>query len=132
MGIMFAADELVGLPFLPYDLFDWVTRVLPGPIVTFGIDMMIDTMRLLNISGAYAAKTAEKAISIIQFFLMEVVAGGLFFAFRGLRRDQPDVGTGLSICVFSGLPMIAISLAIDGSTVESILVIMRLAVIFLA
>jgi hypothetical protein len=31
IGVMYLADQLGGLPFVPFDLFDWLTRVLPGP-----------------------------------------------------------------------------------------------------
>ena len=37
-AIMYLAYQLAGLPYVPFDFFDWMTRVLPGPVVTFGID----------------------------------------------------------------------------------------------
>ena len=132
MGVMYLADELVGLPFIPYDLFDWVTRVLPGAVVTFGIDLMIDSMRLFGISVADAAKTAEKVLAIVQFFSMGVVGGALFFAFVRYRGVQPDLVTGLVVGALAGLPMIAISIAIGGSDVEPVLVVLWLAALFLA
>ena len=55
IGLMYLGDRLVGLPFLPFDLFDWITRVLPGPVITLGIDLMIDTMRLFGLSVADTA-----------------------------------------------------------------------------
>ena len=131
MGVMILADELAGLPFIPYDLFDWVTRVLPGAVVTFGIDVMIDTMRLLGISVADSAKTAEKVLAIVQFFFMGVVGGALFFAFVRHRGVHPDRVTGLVVGALAGFPMIAISVAIGGSDVEPILVVLWLAALFL-
>ena len=131
MGVMYLADELAGLPFIPFDLFDWITRVLPGSVVTFGIDMMIDTMRLVGVSVADTAKTAEKALAVSQFFFMGVVGGALFFAFVRLRGAPPDLLTGLVVGALAGLPMIAISIAIGGSDVEPILVALWLAVLFL-
>ena len=59
LGLMYLADHLLGLTFAPYDLFDGVTRVMPGALITFGIDLMIDTMRFFSISVADTAKTAE-------------------------------------------------------------------------
>ena len=131
IGIMYLADELAGLPFIPYDLFDWITRVLPGSVVTFGIDMMIDTMRLFGISVADTAKTAEKVLAVVQFFFMGVVAGALFFAYVRMRGARPDLATGLVAGALVGFPMIAISIAIEGSTVEPILVVLWLSVLFL-
>ena len=132
IAVMYLADKLVGLPFIPFDLFDWITRVLPGPVVTFGIDMMIDTMRLLGLSVAATAKTAEKVAGILQFFLMGLVAGALFFEVVRLRGVRPDLPTGLVVGALVGLPMIAISIAIGGSTVQPILVVLWLLVLFLA
>ena len=132
MGLMYLADELAGLPFIPYDLFDWITRVLPGAVVTFGIDLMIDAMLLASISVADSAKTAEKVLAILQFFSMGVVGGALFFAFVRQRRARPDLVTGLVVGALAGLPMIAISIAIGGSDVEEIFVVLWLAALFLA
>jgi len=41
---MYLAQQLARLPFVPFELFDWITRILPGDVVTFGIDLMIDTV----------------------------------------------------------------------------------------
>ena len=132
MGVMYLADELVGLPFIPYDLFDWMTRVLPGAVVTFGIDLMIDTMLLVGLSVADTAKTAEKAIAILQFFSMGVVAGVVFFKVVSLRGVRPDIATGLVVGALLGLPMIAISIAIGGSDVEPVFIFLWLLGVFLA
>ena len=132
LGLMYLANELAGLPFAPYDLFDWVTRVLPGRLVTFGIDMMIDTMLLFGISVADTAKTAEKVIAVLQFLFMGVVVGAIFFAIMRLRDAQPDLQSGLVLGVIVGLPVITISIAIGGSDREPILSILWLLALFLA
>ena len=131
IGVMYLADKLAGLPFVPFDLFDWIARVLPGPVITFGIDLMIDAMRLFGVSVAETAKTAERALAILQFFFMGVVGGALFFAFVRFRGAPPNLLTGLVVGALVGLPMIAISIAIGGSDVEPILVVLWLAVLFL-
>ena len=132
LGLMYLANELAGLPFAPYDLFDWVTRVLPGRLVTFGIDMMIETMLLFGISVADTAKTAEKVIAVLQFLFMGVVVGAIFFAIMRLRDAQPDLQSGLVLGVIVGLPVITISIAIGGSDREPILSILWLLALFLA
>ena len=131
IGVMYLADKLAGLPFVPFDLFDWIARVLPGPVITFGIDLMIDAMRLVGVSVAETAKTAERALAILQFFFMGVVGGALFFAVVRFRGAPPNLLTGLVVGALVGLPMIAISIAIGGSDVEPILVVLWLAILFL-
>ena len=42
-SLMYLVHKLVDLPYIPYEFFDWITRVLPGGLVTFGIDLMIDS-----------------------------------------------------------------------------------------
>ena len=132
IAVMYLADHLAGLPFVPYDLFDWITRVLPGPLVTFGIDMMIDTMRLFGISVADTAKTAEQIIAVLQFLFMGVVVGAGFLAIMRVRDARPDVTTGLVAGGLFGLPMVAISIAIGPSTSAPIANVLWLLALFLA
>jgi hypothetical protein len=35
IGIFFFAWRVAGLPFVPFDTFDWQTRVLPGRVIAF-------------------------------------------------------------------------------------------------
>ena len=132
IALMYLGRELAGLPFVPFDLFDWATRVLPGWLVTFGIDLMIDTMLLVGISVPDAAKAAERLISLFQLFAIGVAAGAVFFAIVRLRRSRPDRQVGLVAGAILGLPMIAISIAIGGSEREPILSILWLLALFLA
>ena len=131
IAVMYLADHLAGLPFVPYDLFDWITRVLPGPVITFGIDMMIDTMRLFGISVADTAKTAEQIVAVLQFLFMGVVVGVAFLAVMKVRDARPDVTTGLVVGALFGLPLVAISIAIGPSTVDPIVNVLWLLALFL-
>ena len=131
IGLMYLANQLAGLPFVPFDLFDWVTRVLPGPLITFGIDRMIDLILLFGLDVADVAKTAEQAMAILQFFVIGVIAGVVFFAILTVRRIKPDFMASLVIGALFGLPMIAISIAIGQSTVNPALRILWLVLLFL-
>jgi DMSO/TMAO reductase YedYZ molybdopterin-dependent catalytic subunit len=132
LGLMYLANELVGLPFAPYDLFDWATRVLPGWLITFGIDMMIDTLLLFGISVADTAKTAEKVIAVLQFFVIGVAMGALFFALMRQRGARPDRQSGMVLGAILGLPMTTISIAIGGSENAAIFSVIWLMALFLA
>ena len=132
IALLYLAHKLVSLPYLPFDFFDWMTRLLPGSMVTFGIDMMIDTIRLFGAGVAGTARTAEKLIAVVQLFLMGVAGGIIFFAVFRLRNARPDVISGLAAGALAGLPMIAISVAIGGSSVQPLLVVLWLSVVFLA
>ena len=130
-SLMYLANKLVDLPFVPYEFFDWITRVLPGGLVTFGIDLMIDTMLMINMSVADSAKVAEQIIANIQFVAMGAVVGAAYFAARS-SWGHSGRGSGLVLGALFGLPMIAISVAIGQSPVSPIIGIVWLAVIYLA
>ncbi len=131
LGLMFLANELGDLPFPPYDLFDWATRILPGGLVTFGIDLMIDTLLLLGISVADTAKTAEKVIAIVQFFVGGVVVGAIFFEIMRRRDAPPDRWSGLIVGAIVGVPIITVGMYIGGSDRGPLLTILWLLALFL-
>jgi DMSO/TMAO reductase YedYZ molybdopterin-dependent catalytic subunit len=131
MGVLYPGNSLIGLPFVPFDLFDWVIRVLPGPLITFGIDLMIDIMRLAGLSVADTAKTAEQILAILQFLLIGILYGLALFAFIAKRNLKSDLTSGLIIGALFGLPMIAISVAIGSSTSNPVVNIALLAGLFL-
>jgi hypothetical protein len=132
IGIMYLADQLLDLPFVPFDLFDLLTRVLPGPLITFGIDLMIDTMRWLGVSVADTAKTAEQFLAVLQFFFGGIASGVVSFGFFSMRSTRPDTIAGIVMGALFGMPFIAISIAIGQSIVSPILQIMWLSFLFLA
>lgn len=132
MAVLYLANNLVGLPFVPFEVFDWVARVLPGPVITFGIDRMIDTLLLLGISVADTAKSAEQAIAVLQFLAGGIVLGAVFFAFMGTRKTRSDLLAGLAVGALFGLPLVTISIAIGQSTMNPILRIAWMVIVFLA
>lgn len=77
MGLGFLAEKLLHVPFVPFDVFDWLARVLPGQVITTTIDLMVAVIRGLNLGPtASTAKLAEQGQAIGLFF----IAGGVFGA----------------------------------------------------
>ena len=118
-GLLFLGRQLLGLPFVPFDLFNWITRELPGGLVTFGIDLMIDTMRLLGISVADTAKAAEQVMAILMFLAGGALAGAVFFAIMNYRQAKAGALPGLIMGALYGLPQVVISLTVTQSTVST-------------
>ena len=110
---LFAAAQLVGLPFVPFDLFDWLARVLPGPVITFGIDLIVNLITTLNLDATSdAAKAAEQTLAVMGPFVLGVLAGGALFAF--LRtRDKPTMLPGLVLGAVSGVAALLISNSVN-------------------
>lgn len=75
IALSYLAERAAGMPFLPFDLFDWVARLLPGGVITFGIDLMVAVIRALRLGPTDAtAKLAEQTLALLQ-----VIAGGAVF-----------------------------------------------------
>jgi DMSO/TMAO reductase YedYZ molybdopterin-dependent catalytic subunit len=89
VALLYLGGRLAGLPFVPFDLFDWMARVLPGGIIRFTIDTMIKTIRGLSLGPtSVVAKTAEQLIAIVQFVAGGAILGGVLalFSMRFSRR----------------------------------------------
>lgn len=132
MGILYLGQQIFGLPFVPYELFNWLARVLPGDLVTFGIDLMIDTMLFFGISVADSAKTAERIMAITQFLAVGTIAGVIYFAVMKLRQVKASLFSGLILGGLFGFPMIATSMVITQSTVPAVINFVWLVAMFLA
>lgn len=141
IGLMYLADKLLDLPFVPFAFFDWLARILPGPLVTFGIDLMIDGLRLAGFSVAAAAKTGEQLGAILLFWVIGIAAAALFFAAwqkrdssrPALERNNPLAHPipGLIIGLFFGIPMTLVSLPMGQSTMNPIVTAIVVLALFL-
>src|SRR4029077_16901606 len=111
IAILFLGWRVVGLPFVPFDILDWMTRVLPGRVIALGIGTMVAAIRALHIGPtAETAKMAEQAMAVVGLFVAGLVVGTILFgiirAFRGRYAD----GLGLAFGVALGVPVALISL----------------------
>lgn len=132
MGLMYLADQLVGLPFAPFDLFNWIARMLPGPVITFGIDLMIDVMLLLGINVADSAKLAEQIMAVMIFLLLGTITGAIFYAIIHARKIKMDILAGLVMGALFGLPIVSVSSGFGDANVNTLLSFIWLLVLFLA
>jgi DMSO/TMAO reductase YedYZ molybdopterin-dependent catalytic subunit len=130
IALMYLGNQLLGLAFAPFALFNWIARVLPGDVVTFGIDLMIDTLRLLGLNVADTAKTAEQLLAVLTFFLGGVIIGALFFLVTNQRDLPPGKVDGLIAGGLFGLPVIAISTAGAGSNLHPLINILWFLILF--
>ncbi|MFW5748520.1 MAG: molybdopterin-dependent oxidoreductase [Chloroflexota bacterium] len=110
IAVMYLADQLLGLPFVPFDFFDWLTRTLPGDIIRFGINLIVDVIEVLELGEtSSAAKTLEHIQAILLVWGIGVVGGAVMFRALtsfGIKSIYP-VLTGAGVLV--GLAMAIIS-----------------------
>jgi DMSO/TMAO reductase YedYZ molybdopterin-dependent catalytic subunit len=116
IAILFLGWKVAGLPFVPFDTFDWLTRVLPGRLIAFGIGTMVAVIRLLSLGPiSSTAKTAEQAMAIAVLFIAAVVGGTILFLILLEIRKERGVIAGLALGVVLGLPAMLISLHASGT-----------------
>src|SRR5262245_58006242 len=116
IGIFFCGWRVAGLPFVPFDTFDRLTRVLPGRVIAFGIGIMVSVIRALRLGPTSAiAKTAEQAMAIAIAFLAGVVGGVVLFLILRATRGRHGRLLGVTLGVVLGIPAMLISLHASGT-----------------
>jgi len=90
VSVAYLAWKLLGLPFLPFDVFDWIVRELPGSIVTFAIDRLAAFTLALPVSSmSSSAKAAEQALAIAATIGGGVVSGSVLLVVLGFSDEPP-------------------------------------------
>lgn len=101
--VFYLVGELAGWPFVPFHVFEFVTRMLPGALVTFGIDLMVSIIAGLNLgSTADVAKLAEQIMALAQFVVAGGVVGGAlaYLGDRGPFTRLPTFGLVAGVIMF--------------------------------
>ena len=110
IGILYFGWTVVGLPFAPFDVFDWSTRVLPGRVIAFGIHSMVAVIHGLHLGPtATTAKAAEQAMGIIGLFITGLVAGTILYGVIRATRGRCALVLGLAFGLALGVPVAFIS-----------------------
>ncbi|MGE5608277.1 MAG: molybdopterin-dependent oxidoreductase [Bacillota bacterium] len=111
VAIYYPAWKLAGLPFVPFDVFDFMTRTLPGAVITFGIDSMVAVIRTLHIGPtAVVAKTAEQTMAVAGFLFTAIVASAILFAILRALGGRYAYPLGVAAGAILGIPILLISL----------------------
>ncbi len=119
LAVFYLAEQVFGLPFPPFALFDWLARTLPGDVIVRSIEAMVDLIRRLDLGETSGtAKTLETLAALMIFFGGGVLAAMLLLASRdwlaGRGRLSQGLWAGGLAGMLVGLPVVAISLAVDG------------------
>ena len=87
LALLYLGEQLASLPFVPFDLFDWLARVLPGGVVTAGIDALVRLITALNLGAtSVAAKRIEQAGALLLFVACGAVLGAAIVLLLRRRR----------------------------------------------
>ncbi|MCW5874620.1 MAG: molybdopterin-dependent oxidoreductase, partial [Anaerolineales bacterium] len=110
VGVLAFTEPLLGTPFLPFDIFDLMARVLPGGLIRFVIASMVAVIQILQRvlpvgDTSTAAKLAEQAIAVVQFILAGA-AFGVLLAWLQRTRNIRSIG------LVGGLLLLALMLTV--------------------
>ena len=116
VALNFLAFQLAELPRPAFSLFDWLTRALPGGLITFMIDAMVTTITRLNLGPTSAvAKRVEQGLAVALFFLIGVFFG-LALGWIGSRRPRRLGWYGLVGGLILAVLMIAVRFSLPEAT----------------
>jgi hypothetical protein len=100
-SLFLLGEVLAHLPNAAYALFERVTRVVPGVVVTVGIDAMLAVLKAIGVtSTSAAAKAAEKGTALVLFVVLGAVVGAAL-GVAGRRG-------GRGVVLFGGLAGVAL------------------------
>ncbi len=100
IAIFYAGGQLASLPQPFFELFDKLSRSLPGAVVTFGIDTMVSIFSKLPITTDVASKAAEQSIAIGQFLVLGAIFGALIAYILGrVRPSMPSAYIGVGVAL---------------------------------
>ncbi len=123
IGMFYLGRQLFDLPLVPFDLFDWLARVLPGDVITIGIDGMVSLIEALNLgSTSDAAKLMEQLLAASMFIFGGVALGAAvgYLSFRTGRSGR-QIGIFVGALAIAAISLVEFSLETTEMTLVSIL-----------
>ena len=114
MAIFYLGEQLAGFPFVPFDLLDWLARVLPGEVITVGIDAIVRLIDTFNLGRTDTTAKIIEQLQAIGMFLGAAALIGAIITFRIQRSKENRTGTGLGaevgVIFFALIALVELSL----------------------
>jgi hypothetical protein len=111
IALQYAGFQLAGLPLVPVELFEWFTRILPGGLVTVGLETMIRILHALDLGQtSVLGKTAEFIMAYLLTFIGLVALGTIYAVIAG-RRVVKWVAGGILLGIILGLVASGLTIA---------------------
>ena len=78
IAVSYVGLSWAGFPFVPFALFDWLVRQMPGQIVTLALETMVGALQALSVGSTSATgKTLEAGMALALAVLALAVLGGI-------------------------------------------------------
>ena len=108
VAVSYCGWKIAGLPFAPFDAFDWIVRMLPGAFVTRVIETNVVIARALGVSSiGAAAKTGDQVIALSGLLAIGVTSGALLFVLLRLSNEPALLFGAILGTMLGGLVLIA-------------------------
>jgi DMSO/TMAO reductase YedYZ molybdopterin-dependent catalytic subunit len=109
VSILYLLHAAMGTPFIPFDLFDGLVRILPGTLITLGLDTMVRLLMFLNLNLSDSSKIAEQIQAIGIFLGVPALGAGIFFAALKPGSSRSILPLGVVLGIFVALPMMIVA-----------------------
>jgi len=108
VAVSYCGWKIAGLPFAPFDVFDWIVRMLPGAFVTRVIEINVAVARVFGVSNiGAAAKAGDQALALAAVVFAGAVSGALLFALLRLSNEPALLFGAILGALVGGLALIA-------------------------
>ncbi len=126
IAMLYLGTAAFGLPFPPFDVFDWLARILPGDVITLGISALVRVIVGLQLGETSAtAKILEQAAALALFLGLGMTGGALFFLLRQrLGRGSAwrgGLAAGLAVAVLLAAVYLSVNRTATASPLASVL-----------
>ena len=117
VSIFYLGYRVAALPFPPFNLFDWQTRILPGPVLAKGINTMVRVIGWTHgTDTSRVAKLAEESMAVSEFILAGMAIGAVLFTFLRWGSRKAAVPAGRVLGIVLGLSVAWVSNLIESSS----------------
>lgn len=129
MGLLYLGNQLAGLPFVPFDLFDWLARVLPGNVVTAGIDTIVGAITFFGLGATDStAKLMEQLLALGLHLLIGLLLGVLIAWPAGAQAQRAlTLGGTVGLLLFALIAALELTTALGG---QPLVVLLWLAILY--
>jgi DMSO/TMAO reductase YedYZ molybdopterin-dependent catalytic subunit len=123
IGLLYLGQRLWDLPFVPYDVWNWQTGVVPGNILSLFVNGVgFQLSQLLNLPNIGLGKIFEQAVALLLTVGMGAILGAVVAWIS--RRDRLPAwltGAGVGLLHFGAVVGIEMSRGLEGNVVLSLL-----------
>jgi DMSO/TMAO reductase YedYZ molybdopterin-dependent catalytic subunit len=117
VAVFYLGYRLAALPFPPFNLFDWQTRILPGSVLAKGINTMVRVIGWTHVTDtSRVAKLAEQSMAVSEFILAGLAISALFFTLLRLGSRKAALLAGPILGVALGFAIAWASNLIEASS----------------